>query len=136
MKRLFPKKSHQILWITTDLLALILTSYLSYYFKFGQDKSTIMIFSIELSYISLLFLINFLWFLVITLSDTSKLNNFVWLNWQRIFKVSVVFFLFLGFASFSLKLSFSRMLFILDFTFGFLIIILGRFSCIFYLVNF
>jgi len=137
------KQDNKFLIVTvlvfSDLLATCLSAITAFQFRFPQNsletdyKPAIA----QFDYRGILVLIVFSWlslFLLTGIYRYKHANLFV-LNLQLVIKKSVYFFFFLGFISFILKASFSRIVFGVMLVSGLVYLILGRLIAYFFIIK-
>jgi len=119
-----------VMLFVSDSLAILFSAITAYQFRFPENsldadsKPAIA----QFDYRGILIVIVFSWsflFLLTGIYRFEQANLFV-INLQSVFKRSVYFFFFLGFISFILKASFSRIVFAVMLVSGLLYLILGR----------
>jgi exopolysaccharide biosynthesis polyprenyl glycosylphosphotransferase len=130
----YPKQDNKFLIVTvlvfSDLLATCLSAITAFQFRFPQNsldtdsKPAIA----QFDYRGILLLIIFSWLFLFLLTGIYRFEhaNLFVLNLQSVIKKSVYFFFFLGFISFILKASFSRIVFGVMLVSGLVYLILGR----------
>ena len=124
------KLSVVILLILSDFICISLSAITAFQFRFPQDsldtdsKPAIA----QFDYRGILLLIVFSWLFLFLLTGIYRFKhaNLFVLNLQLVIKRSVYFFFFLGFISFILKASFSRIVFGIMLVSGLVYLILGR----------
>jgi len=128
------KQDNKILVVTvlvfSDLLATLLSAITAFQFRFPQDSldadSEPAIAQFDYRGILLFIIFGWLFLFLLTGIYTVKHANLFLLNLQLVIKRSVYFFFFLGFISFILKASFSRIVFGVMLVSGLVYLILGR----------
>jgi exopolysaccharide biosynthesis polyprenyl glycosylphosphotransferase len=116
--------------ILSDLIGIILSAFTAFQFRFPQNnlekdsRPTIA----QFDYSGILALVVISWLLLFLLTGVYRFKhaNLFVLNLQLVIKRSVYFFFFIGFISFILKASFSRIVFGVMLVSGLIYLILGR----------
>jgi exopolysaccharide biosynthesis polyprenyl glycosylphosphotransferase len=116
--------------ILSDLIGIILSAFTAFQFRFPQNNlekdSRPTIAQFDYSGILALVVISWLFLFLLTGVYRFKHANLFVLNLQLVIKRSVYFFFFIGFISFILKASFSRIVFGVMLVSGLIYLILGR----------
>ena len=119
-----------IVLASSDLLATTLSAITAFQFRFPQNSpdANPKLALAQVDYRGILVLIVFSWLFLFLLTGIYRLKhaNLFVLNLQLVIKRSVYFFFFLGFISFILKASFSRIVFGVMLVSGLVFLILGR----------
>ena len=116
--------------VFSDLLATLLSAITAFQFRFPQNslETAFKPAIAQFDYRGILLLIVFSWLFLFLLTGVYRFKhaNLFVLNLQLVIKRTVYFFFFLGFISFILKVSFSRIVFGVMLVSGLFYLILGR----------